>query len=150
MIIIFTATREPVILEEKAKTVHFSVHRTSSFSEIDATISFESEKVNEGGAMNVATGVWWNLSLWIFRIDQRRCCSNRLDLSYIDNNFCLCFPICKLLADYFLCCNSLEMFNTSKLLNLIHARFSFFIHAAIMINVQLPYFIIFKNNPRIR
>lgn len=60
-LIFCTATSEPsgeVDVKENAKTVHFSVCRNSTFSEIDATVSFEHEKVNVGGAMKVATGVF--------------------------------------------------------------------------------------------
>lgn len=45
-------------VEIKTTSAHFYVQRSSSFSTADAIIPWQSARLNEGGAMNLATGVF--------------------------------------------------------------------------------------------
>ena len=42
----------------KTNSIHFQVQRSSEFTGTNATITFEMEKFNIGGAMDIATGVF--------------------------------------------------------------------------------------------
>jgi len=42
----------------KTKSVNFYVQRNSNFETPNATITFELERLNEGGAMNLASGIF--------------------------------------------------------------------------------------------
>jgi len=45
-------------VDVKTKSVHFYVQRTGDFSLVNAVIPFNIEHLNEGGAMNLAAGVF--------------------------------------------------------------------------------------------
>jgi len=45
-------------VDVKIKSVHFFVQRSSDFSLANTVIPFEVEQLNEGGAMNLATGIF--------------------------------------------------------------------------------------------
>ncbi len=54
-----TVTGKPIgNIELKTKNVHFQVQRSSEFSEVNVTITFENATINYGEAMNLANGVF--------------------------------------------------------------------------------------------
>ena len=45
-------------MDVKSKSVHFFVQRSSDFSSANVVIPFDLERLNVGGAMNLATGIF--------------------------------------------------------------------------------------------
>jgi len=54
-----TVTGKPIgNIDLKTKSVHFQVQRSSEFSEVNVTITFENATINYGEAMNLINGVF--------------------------------------------------------------------------------------------
>lgn len=56
-------------VDVKSMPVHFYVERSTSFSEQMASITFDIERVNEGNAMNLDTGIFIAPKLGVYSFD---------------------------------------------------------------------------------